>query len=327
MTERDDAIFRAGTPRAAEFNEELSRIDKWLTPRVFNIEMSGGHSVRAYEVGPPDVPAVIGCHGTVGVPIQSGGGGIGYIARYVSFAPLFCRLIAFDRPGYGGSSPQPGRKVGDIAPIVEAILDHLSVDVAGVFGTSGGGPSALATAALLPRRISRAASYGGVGPSFGPGGFDFVDGSAPLFRAEIEAARKGEKAAREFYRNVIAGPPRSPENDYSALEFSLQSRSSAAPDPVSEKITQQLALPVNPYPQEDAYVDDVLSWCAPWGFELGSIKAPTRFFHGLEDVAVSPRHPKWMKSQIPNASLELYPHIGHALDKLMPHVLAWLTMA
>ncbi|WP_353010060.1 alpha/beta hydrolase [Mesorhizobium sp. M0843] len=125
----------------------------------------------------------------------------------MSFAPLFCRLISFDRPGYGGSSPQPGRQVGDIAPIVEAILDHLSVDVAAVFGTSGGGPSALPTAALLPGRISRAASYGGVGPSFGPGGFDFVDGSATLFRAEIEAARKGEKAARECYRNVIAGPP------------------------------------------------------------------------------------------------------------------------
>ncbi|MER9275496.1 alpha/beta fold hydrolase [Mesorhizobium sp. M0643] len=292
MAEPDYSISAAG------FNKELALIDKWLTPRIFNIEMPGGQTVRGYEIGPPNVPAIVGCHGTAGFPIKSGGGGIGYIARYVSLAPLFCRLISFDRPGYGGSSPRPGRKVGDIALVVEAILDHLSIEVAAVFGTSGGGTSALATAALLPERISRAACCCGCGPSFGPGDFDFVDGSAPLFRAEIEAARKGETAAREFCRSVIAGPPRPPERDYSPLDFYLRRRINAAPDPVSERITQQLALPVNPYPQEDAYIDDILSWCAPFGFEFGAIKAPTRFFHGLEDVAASPRHAEWMKSQV-----------------------------
>ncbi|MES0064104.1 alpha/beta hydrolase [Mesorhizobium sp. M0041] len=297
--------------------QESSSIEKYLTPRVFDVQMPGGSTVRAYEVGPPDVPVVIGIHGTPSI-------GLGHIVNYVASGAIFCRLVTFDRPGYGGSTPQPGRKVRDIAPVVEAILDHLSVDIAAVFGHSGGGMLALATAALLPKRISRAAFLGGNGPNFGPGGFDYADGPSPLMREEIIEARKGPGGSREFYRRVAANW-HNPEIEHQLYpENDLRIERLLAP--LKDKIAGQLALSASPYSEEDAYVDDTQAWVSPWGFELGSITVPTRLFWGLKDLFAARRHSEWLQTQIPNSSLELFPHVGHSFSQLMPHVLAWLVM-
>jgi pimeloyl-ACP methyl ester carboxylesterase len=50
------------------------------------------------------------------------------------------RLVSYDRPGYGGSSPHPGRSIADCAADVKAIADELGIDRLGVWGWSGGGP-------------------------------------------------------------------------------------------------------------------------------------------------------------------------------------------
>src|SRR5450432_1810835 len=60
------------------------------------------------------------------------------------------RLIGVDPPGYGGSAAQPGRRVADSAADVTAIADALGITGLAVWGISGGGPVALACAALLP---------------------------------------------------------------------------------------------------------------------------------------------------------------------------------
>jgi pimeloyl-ACP methyl ester carboxylesterase len=58
------------------------------------------------------------------------------------------RLISYDRPGYGGSDPQPGRTVADCASDVRAICAALDVQQLATWGVSGGGPHVLACAAL-----------------------------------------------------------------------------------------------------------------------------------------------------------------------------------
>src|SRR3954453_9122365 len=60
------------------------------------------------------------------------------------------RVLMPDRPGYGGSAPPPGargRRCGRRRPSSRRCQDW---DRFAVFGGSGGGPHALATAALLP---------------------------------------------------------------------------------------------------------------------------------------------------------------------------------
>src|SRR5579863_691508 len=85
------------------------------------------------------------------------------------------RLFSYDRPGYGGSTRHPGRTIASCAADVTAICDALAVDRFCVWGISGGGPHALATAALLPDRVAAAAALAPVAP-YDAEGLDFYDG-------------------------------------------------------------------------------------------------------------------------------------------------------
>ena len=74
------------------------------------------------------------------------------------------RLVSYGRPGYGGSTVQPGRSVADAAADVAAIVDALGIGRFGTMGASGGGPHALACAALLPERVSGVVTLAGIAP-------------------------------------------------------------------------------------------------------------------------------------------------------------------
>jgi pimeloyl-ACP methyl ester carboxylesterase len=74
------------------------------------------------------------------------------------------RLISYDRPGYGGSSPQPGRTVADCAADVRIICAELGIARLATWGISGGGPHVLACAALLPDLVTAAASLASLAP-------------------------------------------------------------------------------------------------------------------------------------------------------------------
>jgi pimeloyl-ACP methyl ester carboxylesterase len=73
------------------------------------------------------------------------------------------RLISYDRPAYGGSTAMPGRVIADCKADVEAIMNDLGVSRMAVWGFSGGGPYALATAALLPEAVAAVCVLAGCG--------------------------------------------------------------------------------------------------------------------------------------------------------------------
>ena len=105
------------------------------------------------------------------------------------------RLIGYDRPGYGGSSPQPGRTVADCAGDVRAICAELGIDRLVTWGISGGGPHVLACAALLPDLVAAVASLASPAP-YGAEGLDYFAGmgrgnidDVRLFLADEAAAR------------------------------------------------------------------------------------------------------------------------------------------
>src|SRR5512135_3468719 len=74
------------------------------------------------------------------------------------------QLISYERPGYGGSTPYPGRNIASVAEDVVAIARHLDIDRLAVYGGSGGGPYALASAALLPELVVAAAVFASPAP-------------------------------------------------------------------------------------------------------------------------------------------------------------------
>ena len=107
------------------------------------------------------------------------------------------RLLSYGRPSYGGSTPQPGRTVGDAAADTVAVLDAFGVDRAAAVGASGGGPHALAGAARLPDRVTAVVALAGPAPRTDD--FDWAAGQNGLrVGAQGRAARAAYAETAEF---------------------------------------------------------------------------------------------------------------------------------
>jgi pimeloyl-ACP methyl ester carboxylesterase len=81
------------------------------------------------------------------------------------------RVITTERPGFGASTPLPGRGFRAHADDLAAILDHLGIERVHLIGASGAAPHELAFAQSYPARV-RAATI--------------LVGAAPLAENEIE---------------------------------------------------------------------------------------------------------------------------------------------
>ncbi len=109
------------------------------------------------EFGDPEGHPVLAFHGIPGTRLMFRV--TDQIAR-----DLGLRIIASDRPGFGRSTPQPGRKLQDWLPEVDAILDAYEIDRFSLIGVSGGAPFAVATAAAYGTRVPAMILFGPVGP-------------------------------------------------------------------------------------------------------------------------------------------------------------------
>lgn len=78
--------------------------------------------------------------------------------------PSGMRLIAADRPGFGRSSFQAGRRIGDWCPDLAALAGHLALARFAVLGVFGGDPYAVSAACRLAERVTRLALAGAIGP-------------------------------------------------------------------------------------------------------------------------------------------------------------------
>src|SRR5262245_26308872 len=102
------------------------------------------------------------------------------------------RLFSYDRPGYGGSTRHAGRTAADCAADIQVVCDDFGFERICVWGISGGGPHALAAAALLPERVAAAASLASVAP-YDAGGLDWTAGMGEQNIVEFGAATAGRE--------------------------------------------------------------------------------------------------------------------------------------
>lgn len=116
-----------------------------------------GRALTVERWGDPDGRPVFLLHGMPGSRLGPAPRGMVLYQRRM-------QLIAYDRPGYGGSDRHPGRSVADVAQDVAAVADTLGLETFAVAGRSGGAPGALACAALLPERVTRTAAMVGLAP-------------------------------------------------------------------------------------------------------------------------------------------------------------------
>ncbi len=244
------------------------------------------------------------------------------------YAEAGARVITYDRPGYGESDRHSGRRVVDCVDDVAALADALGIERFAVIGGSGGGPHALAVAARLPERVSRATCAVGIMP-YETVDFDWFEGMDPLNVRETGWALQGEEVlvaelereAAEMLERVADNPAKVIGDEW---ELSEADRAELARPERHDVIRQSTSEAVRNGVW--GWVDDDLCFVSPWGFDIAEIRIPTRVIYGTTDVLVPPRHGEWLARNVPGAEVVVEEAQGHIPDPdLVTERYSWLV--
>ena len=268
--------------------------------------------------GPADGLPLVFHHGTPGAvtPIRA-------LERAAHARGL--RLVTTSRPGYGDSSPQPGRSVVDVAADTAAVLDAIGARRCLVAGWSGGGPHALACGARLGATAA-VLVIAGVAP-YGAQGLDWMDGMGQDNVTEFSAALGGEDRLRPYLlhereqlKNATAA------GIVASLETLLPDVDKAV---LTGEFGEDLAASFHEAMRTgvEGWLEDDLAFAGSWGFELAEISVPTMIWQGSADLMVPFAHGRWLASQLPGASAHLEEGEGHlsvglgALDRMLDELI------
>ena len=280
----------------------------------------GGRVLRVRDAGDPGGPVVLYFHGTPGSRLDLCFGEQLAAERGV-------RIVSFDRPGYGGSDPAPFG-LASIAADAHAVADGLGVHRFATLGLSGGGPGALAAAAVPGGRVIRAGIASGAGP-FGlvPGALDDLDDddrtAVALLPGDPVAAASAFAAAFEPLAELArvsggSGVASAFEDLLSARDRELltdQRYASTFADTMLEALRSGTS---------GAGWDNV-SWIGQWDIDLSTIVCPVLLWYGSDDRFAPPAHGRWLSENLPRARLVLrdgeghlgiYDHLAEMLDAL-----------
>ncbi len=281
--------------------------------------------VIAYlEGGDPLGYPIFGLHGTPGCRL----------ARWFDdgiYERAGVRYITTDRAGFGRSSRHKGRTVADEASDILAVADFLGIEHFSVVGGSGGGPHSLACGALLLNRIERVACQSSIAP-LGDGGMErseWVEGMAQEHAIEISWAEAGERTLSHQIeieqRKMLALI----SSDPSMLLGESMSKGDQAfllrPEVINvfnDVIVEQAIQGVG------GWVDDILAFTKPWGFDPSHISVPVLITHGADDMSAPLAHGIWLAEHIPNATIQINKTGGHLPDYSGTEISAtmrWLT--
>ena len=268
-----------------------------------DVVLPDGRTLHAYDTGGGPLP-VFWLHGTpnIGSPPRP---------LFGLSEPLGIRWLGYDRPGYGGSTPRPGRDIASAAGDVAGVADALGVDSFAVVGHSSGAPHTLACAAMLGDRVRAALAISGYVP-YGSPGLDWFAGMSGATSAALHAALAGREAKERYEATTDADDPGFTQADLDALSGDWSW--------FLEVVRPAVANGPGPL------IDDDLALVGPWGFEVTAIEVPVLLLHGGADRMAPVGHASWLAEQCPAASLRVSPPDGHisVLHSAGP-ALDWLT--
>ncbi|MGO9780360.1 MAG: alpha/beta fold hydrolase [Streptosporangiaceae bacterium] len=268
------------------------------------IQLTDGRTVEVLAYGPRDGLPLVTHHGT------PAGGLVSFPLAIDTEAARRLRTIHFARPGYGQSTPRPGRRAADVAADVAEILDALDVETFITWGRSGGGPHALACAALLPGRCLAAASIAGVAPRDAEG-LDWTAGMGPENVQEFTAAERSPAELTAFLEKEAAALATVTGADIIEGLGGLIGGADKAvltgeyADYQAESFRAALRHGIAGWYQDD------MAFVAPWGFALSGDLAPIAVWQGDQDRMVPFGHGQWLAGHIPGAHAHLLPGEGH----------------
>jgi pimeloyl-ACP methyl ester carboxylesterase len=220
------------------------------------------------------------------------------------------RSVLYARPGYGSSDPLPGRRIADAAADVAAVLDYLGAGRFVTAGWSGGGPHALATAAVLGGRCAAAATIAGVAP-YPADGIDWFAGMAQENIAEFGAAVRGEGPLTAILGAEMASRPDITASEVAEALGSLVTAADRAAitgwfaDYLADSMREAVSAGIA------GWLDDDLAFVRDWGFGVDQIEVPVAVWHGDQDAMVPFTHGEWLVRHVPGARPHLLSGEGH----------------
>lgn len=285
-----------------------------------------GRSLTVREAGAPAGRPLLYFHGTPGSRLDVAFGDD--VAR-----SLGVRIVSFDRPGYGRSEAGPISLSG-VARASEAVADELGIDRFAVLGWSGGGPFALAAAAVLGDRVTR------VGVASGPGPFQEVPGALDqLDEADLaalvhlpgspaSAAQAFTSAAEAF---TVGGVPMlALRDDEAVLMEGMAAMFGEGDAAVFADPPLRHALFVTfSEGMRQGFLGvgwDNVAWVGPWDIDLDAVRCPVHLWYGERDQITLPVDGEWLAAHVAGTELTMFPGEGHlGLMRHWPEMLRALS--
>lgn len=238
------------------------------------------------------------------------------------------RAISYDRPGYGGSTAQPGRCVADCAVDVRAIAEALGLSRLLVWGVSGGGPHAIACATLLGDLVPAVGVIASLAP-WGAEGLDPFEGMGEMNVEDTKLLLGDRDAARAKCERDRLDMLALTVEDYATYLHTLLSPVDRAA--LTPELTGYLveATRVGLAPGAEGWWEDGVAFVSSWGLDLASIRTPVLLLHGREDRFVPFGQGQWLAGRIPGVEAWLSDDDGHLsllahrLDAMYDWLLEW----
>lgn len=287
------------------------------------VALPDGRQVAYLDGGDPEGYPVLGLHGTPGCRLNRS-------RDDAIYARAGVRYITTDRAGYGQSSRHYGRSVADEAADVRAVVDALGLDRFSIVGGSGGGPHALACAALLAGRVERVACQSSLAP-LGEGGLsreEWLYEMAPEAAESLEWVEGGEAYLESKIQSALARMEQDLASDPASFLGEGMGEADqevlARPEVVevfARIMVEQAAHGVG------GSVDDTLAFARHWGFDLSAITVPVLLTYGLQDFSCPPSHGRWLARHLPTALVivdEAGGHLPQDLEAEIASTFGWL---
>ena len=260
-----------------------------------SLTVGDGRTVAFTDLGDPDGSPVFYFHGAPTSRLDLVGFDSG-------FASSGIRVISPDRPGYGGSTPRPGRSLNDWPSDVAELAEHLGIDRFAVIGCSAGGPYAVVCASAMPDRVTSAAVVAGVADSNWAGAWvdkPELDATAMRLGDEIAAASLYEEHWGPDGSGFFEQSGDLPPADEAVLA-----------DP--EQGGRLIASAIEAFrPGVGGYAQDMTISGQGWTFDPAEINVPLTVLHGEADTMVPVSHGHHTAEVIPTASLTTLRNHGH----------------
>jgi pimeloyl-ACP methyl ester carboxylesterase len=269
---------------------------------ALDVTLRDGRTLHVYDGGDPDGNVLVEHHGTPG-------SGLGYPPDLELARERGLRDIRYDRAGYGGSTPNPGRSVVDVVADIENVLDELGIERYASLGGSGGCPHSFACGARSDRCLAAAAI---AAPTPYPAdGLDWLAGMGQQNIEEFSLALQGpEKLEPYLEREAAELREATPEQIKDVMATVLPPVDAAVltgdrAKHVKRSSERALAQGIA------GWRDDDIAFTKPWGFELTEIRVPTLLWQGVQDKMVPVGHARWLAERIPGVEAHISEEDGH----------------